>query len=247
MSMPIRDGSAEAGATTPCATGFSDDFSAAPLNPCWMTLNGTAAMPLIDISIASGALHITARTGQDGVWFQGSTKSLVYKLLTGYYFKVTTTAHPRKRTDANVAPTNALHVGGIMARDPSSHGDNTENYLFTMVGSNESAQPGVEIKSTVNGQSVWQEPTWATPLAAELRMCRIKSDFYLYKRAPGAATWVLSNQMNQAAPVSRPDLPETLQVGLALNFRGPTNDLDVAFDDIVLGASPASVDDCTRD
>jgi hypothetical protein len=32
-----------------------------------------------------------------------------------------------------------------------------------------------------------------------------------------------------------------------LNFRGPTNDLDVAFDDIVLGASPVSVDDCTRD
>jgi hypothetical protein len=60
-------------------------------------------------------------------------------------------------------------------------------------------------------------------------------------------TWVLSNQMNQAAPVSRPDLPETLQVGLALNFRGPTNDLDVAFDDITLGATPAAVDDCTRD
>jgi hypothetical protein len=54
--------------------------------------------------------------------------------------------------------------------------------------------------------------------------------------------------MNQMAPVSRPDLPETLQVGPVLNFRGPSNDLDVAFDDIVLApSSPASVDDCTRD
>jgi hypothetical protein len=172
----------------------------------------------------------------------------VYKLLTGYYFKVTTTARPRKRTNANQAPTNALHVGGLMARDPASHGGNTENYLFIMVGSNEGAQPGVEIKSTLNGQSAWKEPAWSNPLAAELRICRIKADFYLYKRAPGASTWVLANQLDQMAPVNRPDLPETVQVGPVLNFSGPGNDLDVAFDDIVLApVSPASVADCTRD
>ncbi len=40
----------------------------------------------------------------------------------------------------------------------------------------------------------------------------------------------------------------TLQVGMALNFSGPPNDRDVAFDDITLASPvPQSVADCTSD
>lgn len=237
-------GSAGAGGA---ACAFSDDFESASLDPCWSTLNGTSASPLIELEQTGGALHLRAINGQSGVWYQGATKSLVFKLITGN-FKVTTIAHPRKRTNANEAPSLALHVGGLMARNPSSNGGNTENYLFTMVGSNELAQPGVEIKSTTNGASQWSEPTWSDPLAAELRLCRLGASFYAYKRAPGAGTWILADHQGQEAAISRPDLPETLQVGLALNFSGPNNDLDVSFDGITLApTSPAVVADCTSD
>jgi hypothetical protein len=231
----------------PCAT-FSDDFSGNQLDPCWQILNGPNGNPLIDISVTGGALHLQAIPGQSGVWFQGSTESLVYKEVTADHFKVTTTARPRKRTDPNAAPTHALHVGGIMVRDPASHGGATENYLFIMVGSNEGASPGVEVKSTVNGASTWAEPAWNNPTAAELRICRLGTDFYLYKRIPGAMTWILANETDQMAPVARPDLPQTVQLGLALNFSGPDNDLDVGFDDVVLAPqAPASVADCIAD
>jgi hypothetical protein len=237
-------GSAGAGGST-CA--FSDDFENGSLDPCWATLNGTSASPLIEIEQAGGVLHLRAINGQNGVWYQGATKSLVYKLVTGN-FKVTTMAHPRKRTNVNEAPSLALHVGGLMARHPSSNGGNTENYLFTMVGSNEFAEPGVEIKSTTNGASQWSEPTWSNPLAAELRLCRLGASFHAYKRAPGSGGWILADHQGQAMAISRPDLPETLQVGLALNFSGPNNDLDVSFDDITLAATaPVTAADCTSD
>jgi hypothetical protein len=173
---------------------------------------------------------------------------LVYKLVHASRFKVTTTARARKRTDPAVPPTMALHVGGLMVRNPAAQGGATENYIFIMAGSNELAQPGVEIKSTVNGASTFAEPTWTDPTAAELRICRIDGDFYLYKRAPGNATWILANHLDQPAAIHRPDLPQMVQVGLALNFGGGSNDLDVAFDGITLAATPpATVGDCTTD
>jgi hypothetical protein len=240
-------GGATGGTAGGTACAFSDDFEAAALDPCWSTLNGTPAAPLVEIEQTGGVLHLRAVSGQNGVWYQGATKSLVYKLVTGN-FKITTTAHPRKRTNANEAPTLALHVGGLLARDPSSNGGNTENYVFTMVGSNEFAAPGVEIKSTTNGMSQWSEPEWPDPLAAELRVCRLGASFYLYKREPGDSTWILADHQGQAAAISRPDLPETLQVGLALNFSGPNNDLDVSFDAITLAPTAPSVEaDCTSD
>jgi hypothetical protein len=234
-----------------CSGGFSDDFSGAALDPCWTILNGNdPANPLIDVSVNGGALHLQARPTPDGVWFGGSTRSLVYKLVTTNHFKVTATVHPRQRTDVTAIPTHQLHVGGLMARNPSSQGGATENYLFVMAGHTEGndgvAHQGIEVKTTTNGSSVWDEPDWPSN-DADLRICRLGSDFYLYKRVPGTTTWMLSNQSRQAAPVSRPDMPDTLQVGMALNFSA-NSDLQVAFDYITMSATPpATVDDCTTD
>jgi hypothetical protein len=182
------------------------------------------------------------------VWFGGSTRTLIYKLVDSTNFKVTTTARPRKRTDLTQAPTHGLHVGGLMVRSPASHGGATENYLFIMAGSNESALPGVEVKSTTNGNSVFSEPVWSNPLAADLRICRLGAAFHVYKRVPGTATWQTGqSDANRTDPTeNRPDLPATLQVGLALNYGGVDNDLDVAFDAITF--EPAStLADCTSD
>jgi hypothetical protein len=182
----------------------------------------------------------------NGVWYQGSTKSLVSKSISSPRFVITTTARPRKRTDGTAPPSTALHVGGLMVRNPASNGGMTENYLFIMVGSNELNQPGVEVKSTTNGVSVFSEPTWSDALGADLRICRFDASFYLYKRVIGAPTWTLQSQTGAAAAIARPDMPNIVQAGIALNYSGPTNDLDVAFDAITIGPTPGQVADCTN-
>ena len=182
---------------------------------------------------------------------------------TSTNFKLTTTAHPRKATAATMLPTKDLHVGGLMVRNPSSNGGNTENYLFLMVGHSEqnngTVHQGTEFKTTVNGCSDFNEPDWgagAMSPDAQLRICRIGAAFRLFKRIPGDATWTAAMPPAMAcagnavagAVLTRTDLPETLQVGLALNFSAPS-DLDVAFDDFTFVALPAgaSATDCTVD
>jgi hypothetical protein len=245
-----------------CATNLSDDFSGAQLSSCWMLINGAAGNPLITTSVAGGALHLRAMGNQNGVWFQGSTKSLLYKVITSRNFKVTTTAHPRKATAAAALPTKDLHVGGLMVRNPSSAGGATENYLFAMVGHSENnngvVHQGVEFKSTVGGCSNWNEPDWgnsADAPDAQLRICRLGADFRIYNRVPGTATWTLApppmgcaGNMVQNGVLTRSDLPDTVQIGLGLNFSSPS-DLDVAFDSFDFVALPAGAapSDCTSD
>jgi hypothetical protein len=246
-----------------CEAMPSDEFAAASLGPCWKILNGSPAMPLISVAPSNGALHLRATGNQDGVWYRTSTKALVYKEITAANFKVTTTAHPRKATAPTMLPTKDLHVGGVMVRNPSSAGGTTENYLFLMVGHSEqnagTVHEGVELKTTVNGCSDFNEPDWGAGAAgpdADLRICRIGAAFRLYKRVPGDATWTpatpppasCSGNVVAGAVLTRADLPERLQVGLALNFSAPS-DLDVAFDQftfVPLGAG-ATAADCTSD
>ena len=76
----------------------------------------------------------------------------------------------------------------------------------------------------------------------------------MYKRVPGDATWTAApppsgctgNSVTDGV-LSRSDLPETVQVGLALNFNAPS-DLEVAFDSIHFVELPAdaTADTCTN-
>lgn len=235
----------------------NDEFEGTSLDACWLTLNGTTAMPLIAIAEKDGALHLSANGNQNGVWYQGATKSLVYQLVSAPRFTLTTTAHPRKFTDNESLPTKDLHVGGLMVRNPSSAGGNTEDYVFIMVGHSENnngtVHQGVEFKTTVNGCSDWAEPDWGASHDApdaELRICRLGAEFRMYKRVPGDATWTAApppsgcdgNDVSDGV-LSRSDLPDTVQVGLALNFNAPS-DLEVAFDSIHFVELPA---DATAD
>lgn len=215
-------------------SSLNDEFSGTSLDPSWSVLDPE----LLSISESAGRLHLQAVPGQDSVWYLNSTKELVWKTVTATNFRVTATVFPRKRTDPTQAPTHALHVGGVMARNPDNSAG--ENYVFIMMGSNESAVPGVETKSTTNNNSVFEEPAWSNPLSADLRICRVGSAFQLYKRIPASPTWTLATTYN------RPDLPATLQVGPALNYGGADNDLDVAFERITF-APIFSAADCTSD
>jgi hypothetical protein len=240
-------GSSPDGPTTTCPTGFDDTFSDSQLGPCWSIYNGAGPNPIVDVSVAAGALHIQAIDGQGGLWYHGGHGALVYKMLTAESFIVTTTVHPRKRSDPTLTPADppyhGLGQGGVMARDPASPTIG-ETYVFIMMGASEDDPPrrSVEVKTTAQGLTTdFHFPDWATP-DAQVRMCRIGSNFYLYARDTATASpWML--MMTYA----RPDLPATLQVGPSVNFNAD-NDLDVAYDDITLSPTvPASVADCTAD
>jgi len=255
------DVSGAAGDTGTGACSPNDEFEGTELDSCWLTLNGSTAMPLIAIAQKEGALHLSANGNQGGVWYQGATKSLIYQLVSAQRFTLTTTAHPRKFTDPESLPTKDLHVGGLMVRNPSSAGGSTENYVFIMVGHSENnngmVHQGVEFKTTVNGCSDWAEPDWGASHDepdAELRICRLGAEFRMYKRVPGDATWTAApppsgcngNDVTDGV-LSRSDMPESVQVGLALNFNAPS-DLEVAFDSIHFVELPegATADTCTN-
>ena len=255
-------GSGEAGQPgTDCHV--SDEFTGTTLDSCWQILNGSASMPLIQIAEAGGKLHLSAMGNQGGVWYQGATKSLVYQVVNASAFRLTTTAHSRKASDSDALPTKDLHVGGLMVRNPTSMGGNTENYVFIMLGHSENnngmVHQGIEFKSTFNGCSDWNEPDWQVNFDvpdADLRICRIGDEFRHYKRVPGDPDWILaeapsgtcSGNVVHDSVLTRTDMPNTVQVGLALNFNAPS-DLDVAFDYIHYDELPpnATAADCTSD
>jgi hypothetical protein len=206
---------------------LSDDFSSAQLAPSWQVVN---AMKMT-VSVSGGALHLLPT--QSLLWFNASQGGLVYKTVTGD-FTVTATVHPRKRSAPQSPPTETVNLGGLMARSPAP---GPENYVFVVVGVDVN-DFSVETKTTIEGRSTYEGPSWA-PTDAELRICRVGPELRLLKRAPGTTAWMM------AASYRRPDLPSTLQVGP--NVYSPTArpDLDVAFDEVVF-APASTLEDCGR-
>jgi hypothetical protein len=86
----------------------------------------------------------------------------------------------------------------------------------------------------VNSVSTYEGPSWPSG-DAELRLCRVGSMFYLYKRALGAGTFTLANTYD------RPDLPAKLQVGgNVYSLNAP--DLVANFDEITFAEATSEAD-----
>lgn len=215
---------------TETIASLSDTFEGTELDPAWSVLRPN----LVQVGVAGGALSL--RASSHSLWYQASRGPLVHKLVTGD-FRVTARVHARRSTDESLAPSQNIHLGGLMARDPASEPSGVENYVFIVVGQDEN-DPSVETKTTDDSQSTYQGPSWLEP-DAELRICRLGSTLRLYKRPVGAVTWTL------AATFNRPDLPETLQVGPFIYAASNAPDLIVRFDEVVF-ADASVVGDCTE-
>ena len=208
---------------------LSDGFDGAALDPSWTVLNA----PVVAPSIGSSALALALTT--QALWYQANQGALVYKEVTGD-FRVTARVHARKTSAPSDPPSIAVHLGGLMARDPASDGPSApENYLFIVVGFDEN-DLSVETKNTLDDASDYVGPSWPSA-DAELRLCRVGSAFHLYRRALGAATF------EEATVYDRPDLPPTLQVGPNV-YSLTAPDLTVSFDEVTF-ARVASLADCT--
>lgn len=206
---------------------MSDTFDGASLDPCWSVIHPEA----VAVAVHDGALFLTLT--QQALWFNASQGVLVHKTVTGD-FKATSRVRARKTSDPNAAPNGFVHLGGLMARDPSGP---PENYVFIVVGNDEN-DISVETKTTVDGGSAYEGPSWGAS-DVELRICRVGSVFHLLKRPFAGGGWA------EAKAYMRPDLPATLQIGANI-YSASAPDLTVSFEEIMF-ASVASEAECMTD
>lgn len=220
-STPGPDGAA--------ADGVSDEFNGNSLSSAWNIIRGE----LLDISVASGELHLVAN--QYSVWFDHEVGGALWKGVAGD-FKATTSVKARKASDPSQFVGAEYQFGGIIAYNPLT--TDQHNYVFIVVGDRRGYW-AVEVKSTVDSSSRVEGPDWGSG-DAELRLCRVGSKFYLYKRRPGDTTWI------EAITYDRPDLPGTLHVGPFAYAYVREPDLRASFDFMAI-EPVSSANDCAVD
>lgn len=145
-------------------------------------------------------------------WYQDYRGVLVYKPVTGNFI-VSTKVQATGRNNSQ-PPNRQFSLAGIMVRTPrnitpSSWVPGQENYIFLSTGA--ANQPGTsqfEVKTTVNSDSKL-EISPARSTEAEVCVARIGPYFILLKRVQGG-DWNIHRRYY------RPDMPETLQVGMTV-------------------------------
>jgi Protein of unknown function (DUF1349) len=193
-------------------TSLSDEFNEAGTLAQWKDLATVEKFPSkaarLDINTTSpGQLYIEPYTS---TWFEDYRGVFLYKYVTGDYM---VTARVRVSGKTSDTPTSTFSLSGLMSRAPRNitmkswtpHG---ENWLFIATGYGNGGidGPQFETKTTTNSAS----DLWLTPSRADwvnLRVLRVGEVFLmLYQFAGGP--WTLSRCFD------RPDLPQTLQVGV---------------------------------
>jgi len=117
----------------------------------------------------------------------------------------------------------------------------TENWVVHNVGFQD-VSVATEAKTTVDSSSVYRLANGAP--SGEVAICRLGSTFHLLRRLDGEAEWTEMTSHDDPAypPYDRPDLPDTLQVGIMANaFSSP--DILARFD-YVHFTRPTSIEDC---
>jgi hypothetical protein len=183
----------------------------------------------VEIKSDHGVLMMTLL--HRALWFMEQRGVLMYQLVDGN-FKITANVHTAKNSDPTQPPggNGSVQLGGLMARNGKS---GQENYVFIVIGDDGDGL-SIETKNTVDSFSKYNGPSWDFA-EAELRLCRVGQTFNLYKRHVGSSEpWIAATSFD------RPDLPQTLQVGLNI-YSDSTPDLQIHYDHIKIDplASPA--------
>jgi len=209
---------------------------APPINIAYRGETWTGFRPeVFDYTIEGDSLRLTLKTVAR--WAGNGQGGLVYRDVVGN-FKATANVYARKGGDPNQVVSTAVSLGGLSARDPNgTDRGGTEDYVHIVTGNTPSGI-GVETKNNVNGVTAY-EAVPGPSADAGLRICRIGADFNLYKRPTDGGTWTL------AATYTRPDLPETLQVGANIYAVVPP-DLQVRFENLRIEPVVDKAD-CERD
>ncbi len=143
-------------------------------------------------------------------WFEDNTAGHLYRVVTGDFIVTTRIKVEGTRTPV---PQRSFSLAGLFIREPRSFTregwtPKNENWLFFSVGTAFPAgRPQFEIKSTYNSLSTLKisdaKEGWV-----RLRIARSGELFTLLYQGEGSREWRVLEQF------IRPDLPETLNVGL---------------------------------
>lgn len=199
---------------------LSDEFDSEDSLANWTDSAAVEGWPnLIDTmdvgATEEGVLTIIPKTSG---WWGDFRGILLYKEITGDFVATERVKAAGKSGDV---PTRTFSLVGLMARqDPGTTARNwktgQENWLFitTGIGSGEDGTPQIETKTTKASTSqLVLEPSRTGWL--ELRLARVGAYFILLHRFEGEK-WAVSRVFR------RPDLGETLQVGINAYTDWPT-------------------------
>lgn len=197
-------------------TPLSDEFENASTLSSWSRVYetegwGANQMQSVDIGQSrSGYLTMVPKTS---TWYRDWRGILMYKLVKGD-FVATMDVEPRNRAGTG-APNSSYSLAGIMARKPrndvkkpSDWTAGGENYVFLSMGTgNEPGTYQFEVKSTINSSSSLEIDDGAP--RALIQIVRVGEVFLVLRQLEGGE-WEVHRRYR------RPDLPETLQVGITV-------------------------------
>ncbi len=218
--------------------GLSDEFNDAASITDWLRLNETEGwnadqLQTFDVDqTQAGRLTMVPHTA---VWFENYRGPLAYKTVSGD-FAFTTRVNINDRDDVGGSDADSVpgdgdfSLGGVMIRTPRDITDapnewapgsmaddgtnNGENFVFLSLGygneayANGENQFSLEVKTTRNSSSDLELTSLGPDASiAEIQIARIGGDVFTLYRLPGEE-WQVHRRY------SRPDMPDTLQVGV---------------------------------
>lgn len=205
---------------------LNDEFNTSELDASWNLFNTQyyqTPVPVVDGKMVMNLDDVNCN--RTCVWWLDQNAGLIYKNVTGD-FDVVAAVYAKQKTNPDQDIDNWTQLAGLIARDPASTTSGLENYVFNVAGIR-FGDNSVEIKSTTNNLSSIRPHTdnMSSGSNAEVRMIREGALFSLYSRPIGGQNWMFRNSF------TRPDLPETLQVGLiAYVFEAYPGNLLAQFD-----------------
>lgn len=218
LLVPILTGFLGAGADAPARANdlshLSDEFANPYSLPLWQRVHvveawGAEQLETFDIGASrAGWLTMVPWTC---TWYQDWRGPMAFKPVGGD-FVVTALVESRGRDGVSI-PDIPFSLGGLMIRTPRAITPATwtpggENYVFLSIGYGSAPTPRwqYEVKTTVAGASTLILSDAPGPLA-RLQIARI-GDFVLCLRQEPGGPWRVHRRY------FRPDLPDTLQVGM---------------------------------
>ncbi|MBK1875435.1 hypothetical protein [Pelagicoccus mobilis] len=195
---------------TPLSDEFEDAASLSEWSRIYQTEGwGADQMESVDIGQSrEGHLTVVPRTSS---WYRDFRGILMYKLVEGD-FVVTMSVEPRNRA-GDAAPAASYSLAGIMARapresvtEPAEWTRGGENYVFLSLGTaNDPGSYQFEVKTT--RQSVSSLGIDEGAASALIQVARV-GDVFLVLRQLEGGEWEVHRRYE------RPDMPDTLQVGI---------------------------------
>ena len=236
-------GATEGGGTLPPGplASMGDEFDNPRALSDWKMLPDCQAKTrLLEIANSKLVIEPHPKTG----WFMNGRGPMVYKEITGDFI-VATHISSLNRSATTQPATQNFNLGGLVARNPASQND-SENWIAVQLGRVDGATGlGSKTETTTDSQSNYW--TMAGSHSGELRLCRIGSKFYAFRKLDDNREWEMlrwGSGVDAPTELDRPDMPSRLQVGLCAGAFDAA-DLRAEYE-FIRFAVPNSIGDCTK-